>query len=117
MQQKKILFHIDELNKWDLLLKDVSISINFYRDIDFHIYVLATSEAVKFYNSKDISYTHLDFMEYLANNNVEFAAGKEDMDYYDIDLKNLVQFVQVVPSGSLELVNRQKEGYTYLKAW
>jgi len=39
------------------------------------------------------------------------------MDYYDIDLKNLVQFVQVVPSGSLELVNRQKEGYTYLKAW
>lgn len=117
MQQKRIIFHIDELNKWDLLLKDLSISINFYRNIDFHIDVLATSEAVKFYNSKDISYTHLDFIGYLNNNNVKFIVGKDDLNHYDMDIENLIEFVHIVPSGSIELMNRQRDGYTYLKAW
>jgi intracellular sulfur oxidation DsrE/DsrF family protein len=117
MQQHKVIFHIDELDKWELLLKDVSILIDVYSDDDFHIDVLATSEAVKFYNSKEISYTHMDFMEYLEKKGVNFTAGKNDLINYKVNEDDLIHFVNIVPVTTLELINKQGDGYIYLKAW
>lgn len=117
MPQRKIIFHINELDKWDLLLKDVSILLDTYSNTDFHIDVLATSEAVKFYNSKDISYTHTDFIGYLDSKGVKFIAGEDDLNNYDINSKDLIKFVNIVPSGALELMKKQNDRYTYLEAW
>lgn len=117
MQEHKIIFHIDELDKWDLLLKNVSILVDALSDKKFHIEVLATSEAFKFYDVNENSYTNINFMKALNNKGVKFVVGKNHLITNNINTNNLINFVDTVPIGSLELLNKQSDGYIYLKAW
>jgi len=48
--------------------------------------------------------------------NIEVLANSEAVKYYDIsqDL-DIVEFVDIVPTGVLELIKKQSEGYAYIK--
>lgn len=117
MQEHKIIFHIDELDKWDLLLKDLSILVDALSTKKFHIEVLATSEAFKFYDINKNSHTNIDFMKDLNKKGVKFVVGKNHLTTNNINTDNLIHFVDTVPVESLELINKQSDGYIYLKAW
>ena len=116
MQKQKVIFHIDELNKWNLLLKNVSNLLDAVDINNFSIEVLANSEAVKAYivnNELDLNISYA--IERLNHKCVKFVACNNALKAYNIQKDYLMHFIEIVPVGVLELINRQGEGYSYIK--
>ncbi|MEA4933053.1 MAG: DsrE family protein [Lawsonibacter sp.] len=110
----QVVFHIDESVKWGLLLKNVS---NLLHEVDLNasqIEVVANAEAVEFYTVKTSS-EHTTLAANLAEAGVKFAACSNALRDRGISEQELDPFVLVVPAGVLELAQRQKEGYAYIK--
>lgn len=115
MEEIKAIFHIDELSKWKLLLGNVS---NLLHAIDierYNIEVLANSEAVKSYIANENSTAEITAMKELNSKGVKFVACNNALNSYSIKKENLLDFVDIVPVGVLELINKQEEGYSYIK--
>ena len=114
MSEYKVIFHIDEINKWKLLLNNVSNLLNASNNDKFYIEVLANSEAVKYY---DINYVDadIDTMQSLNAKGVKFVACNNALRGYDIKKDTLIGLVDIVPAGVMELVKKQSEGYFYIK--
>lgn len=111
MNEIKVIFHVDEMSKWQLALKNIS---NLLKAVDAeksNIEVVANSEAVKFYTEDNKDKTLMD----LSENGVKFAACNNALKSLNIKKQNIFDFVEVVPVGVLELTNRQQEGYAYIK--
>ena len=117
MLENKVIFHIDELTNWNLLLKDVSILLEATNVEKIHIEVLANLEAVKFYEANEVLEADIDFMKNLKNKGVKFVACNNALRDYNIKKDEIIDFVDIVPTGALELINKQSQGYIYLKAW
>ena len=117
MSENKVIFHIDKLSNWDMMLKDVSILLDAYGTKEFHIEVLADSEAVKFYNTNEILDSDINIMKNLNDRGVKFVACNKALMINNIKTDDIIDFVHVVPAGTLELINKQDEGCIYLKAW
>jgi len=114
MGEMNTIFHIDELSKWKVLLKDVN---NLLHAVDIEkckIEVLANSEAVKFYINEEQN-AEIAVMKELISKGVKFVACNNALNSYGIKKENLFDFVDIVPAGVLELVIKQKEGYAYIK--
>lgn len=110
----RVIFHIDELQKWTLLLHNVKNLLATYDDCSgVCIEVLANSEAVKGYVS-DGPADH-NAMEAISQQNVTFAACSNALNGMNISKEQLFPFVKVVPAGVRELVDKQQEGYAYIK--
>jgi intracellular sulfur oxidation DsrE/DsrF family protein len=111
MNEVKVIFHVDEMSKWQLALKNIS---NLLKAVDAdksYIEVLANSEAVKFYTEDNKDKTIMD----LSAKGVKFAACNNALKSLNIKKQHIFDFVEVVPVGVLELINRQQEGYAYIK--
>lgn len=61
------------------------------------------------------SSTALSMEELSKNKNVSFKLCGITMERHDIDASDLVSGVQVVPDAIIEIVNRQGEGWGYIK--
>lgn len=115
MSEYKVVFHIDELSKWKLLLGNVSNLLNALDNKKFDIEVLANAEAVKYYDiTQDIN-ADINEMEVLNNRGIVFVACNNALMANKIEKHNIVRFVNIVPSSVLELVEKQSEGYAYIK--
>lgn len=114
MTEYKVIFHIDELNKWKLLLTNVSNLLK-ASDNKYSVEVLANSEAVKYYDTSQDLEADINTMEHLSEKGVKFVACNNAITAYDLKKNNLIHFVDIVPVGVLELVVKQSEGYFYIK--
>lgn len=115
MSDYKVIFHIDELSKWKLLLANVSNLLNAIDNKKFHIEVLANAEAVKYYDPTQDLDSDINTMEILNNRGIEFVACNNALMANHIEKNNIIRFVNIVPAGVLELVDKQGEGYAYIK--
>lgn len=113
MQTHKVIFHVDEIDKWKLLLKNVTNLLDVIDVNEYSIEVLANSEAVKFYDYNFNS--DIKVMEDLNINGVKFLACNNALTANKIKKEDLIYFIEVVPVGVLELINKQSEGYAYIK--
>ena len=113
MQTYKVIFHVDELDKWKLLIKNVSNLLEVIDVYEYSIEVLANSEAVKFYDSNFNS--DINVIENLNSNGVKFVACNNALIANKIKKEDLIYFIEVVQVGVLELINKQSEGYAYIK--
>ena len=113
MQTHKVIFHVDEIDKWKLLLKNVTNLVDVIDINKCSIEVLANSEAVKFYDSNFSS--DINAMEELNSNGVKFVACNNALIDNKIKKEELIYFIEVVPVGVLELINKQSQGYAYIK--
>ncbi|WP_315072101.1 DsrE family protein [uncultured Clostridium sp.] len=113
----KVIFHIDELNKWNLVLKNTSNLLEAIGNNKYYIEVVANAEAVKAYNSsnKETDLNLVNFFEELNNKGIKFVACNNALKTFNIKQEDLIDFVYVVPAGVLELVEKQMEGYAYIK--
>ena len=113
MLRRKVIFHIDEMNKWGMVLKNVENLLNAVNEKDINIEVLANGEAVKYYKKRfeigyeDIKNLHCKDVKFMACNNSLIGNGLEK--------NQLIDFIEVVPVGVLELIDKQHEGYAYIK--
>lgn len=115
MSDIKVIFHIDEIQKWKLLLGNVGNLLNGLDDENLYIEVLANSEAVKYYNINQDLNADTNTMESLNRKGVKFVACNNALTAYNIKKDNLIHFVDIVPAGVVELVKKQNEGYAYIK--
>lgn len=112
----KVIFHIDELNKWNLTLKNVSNLLDAIDGENFNIEVLANSEAVKEYIlNKEVELNTMELMKNLSDRGIKFIACNNALKAFNIKQEDLINFVHIVPVGVLELVKKQTEGYGYIK--
>lgn len=111
----KVIFHIDELNKWKLLLGNVSNLLNSMNNDKLYVEVLANSEAVKYYDTNQDLTADINTMESLNSKGVKFVACNNALMAYGIEKDNLSRFIDIVPAGVVELVKKQSEGYVYIK--
>jgi len=114
MMKVQAVFHIDEVAKWDMLLKNVQ---NLIRNIDrtaSSVEVVANSKAVEFYRTA-ANGNFTEIMRKLADAGVSFIACGNALKALEIQKKELLPFVKTVPSGVLELIECQNKGYAYLK--
>lgn len=112
----KVIFHLDELNKWNLVLKNVNNLLDAIDNNNFDIEVLANSEAVKVYvSNNDTEINIRNTMKTLSDREVKFVACNNALKAFDLKKEDLNTFVHIVPVGILELVNKQMDGYSYIK--
>ncbi len=110
MENLKVIFHIDEMDKWDMVLANAK---NFYEGSEnSKIAVLANGEAVK---ELEKNYNYEDELNMLSGWDIEFLACNNALEKFHIKADNLMSFIEVVPAGVVEIVKRQNEGYRYIK--
>ena len=82
---------------------------------EVYIEVLANSEAVKYYAPSQNFNSDIETMKNLHKKGVKFVACNNALAAHGIQKENIIEFVDVVPAGDLELVKKQNEGYAYIK--
>jgi uncharacterized protein len=115
MIEYKVIFHIDELNKWKLLLSNVSNLLKSLDNNKYLVEVLANAEAVKYYDINQSLETDINIMEQLSEKGVKFVACNNALTAYNLLQKDLICFADIVPAGVIELIVKQSEGYSYIK--
>lgn len=111
----KVIVHVDELDKWGLALGNISNLISYCTDngYTYAIEALSNAAAVKELIVQDSK--HKETINGLAEKGVIFAACRNALKGHEIDLKDIFDFVQVVPAGTAELVIKQYEGFAYIR--
>lgn len=115
MKEYKVVLHVDELKKWKLVLANVSNLIDAAKDSKLTVSVLANAEAVRYYDKKQAEDDIIRTIKVLEEKGVEFIACNNALVANDLDQSIILGFVKIVPAGVLELVERQSDGYAYIK--
>ena len=124
MQSVKVVFHIDEVEKWPLLLANVRNLVKVVDVAASRIVVLVNSKAVTIFDRKifdKLSFdrkaqpNHADVIQELAEQGVEFTVCQNSLNGLSISVESLPEYVKVVPVGVLELIEKQSDGFAYIK--
>lgn len=110
----RIVFHVDELEKWEMVLGNLSSVVRAADMAASRVEVVANSGAVRQYLT-DAPARAAAEMGRLADAGVRFAACHNALVGLGIHSEQLLPFVEVVSSAVLELALRQSEGYAYIR--
>jgi intracellular sulfur oxidation DsrE/DsrF family protein len=117
---RKFVFPITSADENEIshVLSSVSNVVKFYGVDKCEVVIVAYSQGIKslmkepkFFN-KDIQKRLKSVMLY---DSVEFIACNNTMKTYDIKEKELLQDVEVVTAGIVEIIERQLDGYIYVR--
>jgi len=114
MTEYKVIFHVDEMEKWGLTLANTRNLITALQGSKLSIEILANSEAVRQLVASNNTEGNLKTLRDLSTS-VTFASCHNSLRTLGINPSSLLDFVSVVPSGVAELVIKQHEGYAYIK--
>jgi len=109
----KVVFHIDEKDKWQLLTGNVS---NLCRGVPLEereIEILANSLALELFREKDSPF--IPGLEDLHRSGVRICVCRNSLRGMGIGEEEIPRFMEVVPIGVKELAERQIEGFAYIK--
>ncbi len=113
----KVIFHINETEKWDVLLGNVTNLLKDMGSDNIEVRVLANGPSVGAYADD----AKLQKMKELAEKGVKFLACRNSVKnlcsggQICISEDSLPEFITIVPAGVSELVRRQAEGFAYIK--
>lgn len=110
----KVIYHVDENEKWQLCLGNVRNMLNYGKEnqIVFEIEILANSVAVlKLKRESEWESTIHELLE----DGVVIAACQNALNAQKIVKDDLIDRITVVPAGVVELVIKQNEGFAYIK--
>ncbi len=117
MDKLKVLFHINETEKWKVVLGNITNLISDVGEENVDVVVVANGFSVYGYTDPE----KLSVIEQLSVGGVNFIACRNS-------LRNMCQegvacvreellppFIVIVPAGITEIINRQRDGYAYVK--
>ena len=110
MEKLKVLFHVDEMEKWQLTLNNINNFLNGVEEAD--ILVVANAVAVKGYLPDFELY---ETIKELDQRGVVFSACNNALKGNNIDKEYVGEFVKIVPAGVIEIAQKQMEGYAYIR--
>ncbi len=109
----KVVFHIDETEKWSLALANVHNLLAGIDPKDAQVEVVVNGAAVEVFS--DLDDTLKRKMRLAIEKKVLIRVCRNSLKSHDIDAAILPEFVEIVPIGVLELAERQLEGFAYIK--
>lgn len=117
VNQMKVVYHADELEKWPMILANVTNMIVDCkkRGETYVIEVIANSAAVPALSKTSPLSETAESLRTLSGQGVIFKACRNTLTGLNIRESELFEFVTVVPAAVVELVHRQEEGFAYLK--
>lgn len=107
----KVVFHLDEMAKWNLLIANVK---NLLKAVDVknsEILVVVNSEGIKGYLAEELQ----ESLCALARQCVVLSVCNNSLVGFDIPASDMPDYVTVVPVAIVELVQRQQAGFAYIK--
>ncbi len=114
----KVIFHIDEREKWDLTLANVKNILNEaeVQDRPIEVEVLVNAAPVMdlqvgIEESKEIQ----DTIAELQERGVVIAACKNALSKHDVPEDLLMPDITLVQAGVFELAEKQGEGFAYIR--
>ncbi|MBD0852109.1 DsrE family protein [Maribacter arenosus] len=110
----KIVFDVTSSNTGvhESTMRHVKMMSNAYPDSMFEVVMYSGAYEMVVKDKSAVS----DEMEALAkNNNVDFVVCQASLNRHEIDVSQLVAGVRAVPDGILEIIQKQGEGWGYIK--
>jgi intracellular sulfur oxidation DsrE/DsrF family protein len=104
---------VDEIEKANLVLKNIKNILTDLGDANVQIELLANSEGIYMLTRPAAQFEKA--IEELTSRKVAFAACSNTMKELGFTKESLLDPVVIVPSGVGELVRKQSEGYFYIK--
>lgn len=111
----KVVFHIDNKERWKMVLGNVKNLLNEVDSSDIEIEVLANGNSVGEYDNRISENENIKLMKELSKKKVRLVACNNSLNSLKLSKEDLLDFVEIVPAGVLELIKRQNEGYAYIK--
>ncbi len=110
-----LLVHVDlpDAGRMSMALTNIKNYMNALQGQEYTVVVLANAGAVPFYLEK--SEAHVEVIKELAGAGVKFRACMNALNKNGIKPEELPSYVEVVPAGIVEIVDRQRDGFAYLK--
>lgn len=112
---RNVLVHIDEREKWPMVISNVHNMLNYYAKTNesCHIEIVANGQAVLDYKTDAVK--DKEALALLAKEHVILMACNNALTGLNVKADELLDFITVIPAGVVELVEKQYEGYAYLK--
>ena len=114
MDRLKVIFHIDDVSNWGMLLGNVKNLLDQVNYEDIEIEVLSNGKSVRKYD-RTTQNDDVELMRELSKKNVKFVACNNSLNSLELIEEDLYDYITVVPAGVLELIEKQREGFTYIK--
>jgi len=117
MSRLKVLFHVNETEKWDTALGNITNLLKDAGEDGVDIAVLANGPSVEVFMDD----VRVQAMKELAGKGAKFLACRNSLRNLCsgasacMDINSLPSFVEVVPAGITEIIRRQADGYAYVK--
>ena len=117
MNRLKVLFHVNEIDRWNVALGNIANLINDVGKDNVDAVVLANGPSVAAYADAE----KVETMKGLFEKGIKFLACRNSLKkmcsegVVCIKEENLPSFVSVVPAGITEIIKKQHEGYAYVK--
>lgn len=114
-----VLFHVDSVERWNAVLANVQNLISACRTshLSFQIEIVATGEAVRTLIRAEAEKRSglAESLCHVSEEGVALAVCGKALEQYCIPASLLLEKAVVVPLGTMELAEKQAEGWTYLK--
>ena len=111
--QMKAVFHIDEMDKWKLLIGNIQNLSKALTDKPYEVEIVANSVAVKEYIKVNSEFSK-ELME-LSQTGIKICACKNALNNLMIKNEDIFDFVEIVPVGVKEIIDKQLIGFAYIK--
>ncbi len=111
----KVIFHIDEPSKGrsDQVLMNITNLLDDLGDNNVIVELLANGGGVRALAKEPDG--QAEQVETLAKRGVRFVACAHSLEHLNMQRKDLLSLVQVIPAGVSELVKKQSEGWAYIR--
>lgn len=117
MDKLKVLFHVNENERWNIALGNITNLIKDVGEENVEIVVVANGPSVAAFIDEE----KIKIMKGLSEKNAQFLACKNSLNkmcadgIICINVDSLPSFVKVIPAGITEIIRKQHEGYAYVK--
>jgi hypothetical protein len=117
MNKPKVLFHINENERWKVVFGNINNLISDLGEENVDVVVIANGFAVYGYTDPE----KVSVIEQLSVAGVKFIACRNSIrsmcqeGVACVKEELLPSFTTIVPAGITEIVNRQRDGYAYVK--
>lgn len=113
----KVIYHVDAVEMWPMTLGNVRNMLDWLHqnEQEYQIEVLANGPAVKAYLSDGLTDAMQVVMAQEKAEGVLFAACNNALKAQHITPEMLIEKTVIVPAGVIELVQKQQEGFAYIK--
>ncbi|MBI4685690.1 MAG: DsrE family protein [Nitrospirae bacterium] len=117
MKKLKVLLHVNENDRWKVALGNAENVLKSVGEEGADIVIIGNGESVISYEQSPL----LDTMKALAEKGVTFLACRNSMKKMkevgkiSITEDQLPAFVRIVPAGIVAIIEKQNEGYAYVK--